>query len=279
MTAPIQEPTQARVDQGQEYRTRQLFRRPAPLPATPGSGGYLQPLGVKYAGNDFQVLTSLNAYLGGNDTSWYDGSWQWIQDSDSPYEGMAIESAIIGDWFPFPVGNVGPQGTGWAVAIWFAGDPDHGGKCEIEWATVSVDEAGNTSGPTGSDTSVLSGNDFEFWDATPPSWYNTANTSDLSHTYRFDTSDAALGWGGTNVLIERSPFVVAGADGTPLTANAGASSTFEWNREFNGGGGPDLWWWMRIRITGNGAGSDAANVRLGKIWVYRFNGSSNFVGG
>ncbi len=29
MTQPVSEPTQARLDQGQEFRTRQLFRRPA----------------------------------------------------------------------------------------------------------------------------------------------------------------------------------------------------------------------------------------------------------
>lgn len=247
-----------------------------PLPI---SGGGHQALGGKWAGNDFQVLTSLGGYTGGNDTSWYDGNWTVVQDNDSSFNGYALESSTIDDWFPFPVGNLGPQGTGYAVAVWFMGNPDEGGKCEIEWATVSVDEAGNTTGPIGSSTSVLSGNDFEFNDATPPSWYNTANTADLSHTYRFDTADAALGWGGNNVVIERSPFVVMGADGTPLSAHAGASSTFEWNREFNGGGGPDLWWWMRIRITGNGDGATDSTVRIGKVWVYRFNGASNFVGG
>lgn len=30
MTQPVQEPSQGRTDQGQEFRTRQLFRRPAP---------------------------------------------------------------------------------------------------------------------------------------------------------------------------------------------------------------------------------------------------------
>lgn len=30
MTAPVQEPTQGRQDSGQDWRTRQLFRRPAP---------------------------------------------------------------------------------------------------------------------------------------------------------------------------------------------------------------------------------------------------------
>lgn len=37
MTQPVQEPTQGRADQAQEFRTRQLFRRPASAPA--GSGG------------------------------------------------------------------------------------------------------------------------------------------------------------------------------------------------------------------------------------------------
>ncbi len=32
MTQPVQEPTQGRADQAQEFRTRQLFRRPAMLP-------------------------------------------------------------------------------------------------------------------------------------------------------------------------------------------------------------------------------------------------------
>lgn len=34
MTQPVQEPTQGRIDQGQEFRTRQLFRRPTVAPAS-----------------------------------------------------------------------------------------------------------------------------------------------------------------------------------------------------------------------------------------------------
>lgn len=36
MTQPVQEPSQGRTDAGQEFRTRQLFRRPAPAAATGG---------------------------------------------------------------------------------------------------------------------------------------------------------------------------------------------------------------------------------------------------
>ena len=35
MTQPVQEPTQARVDQGQEFRSRQLFRRPSTGSSSP----------------------------------------------------------------------------------------------------------------------------------------------------------------------------------------------------------------------------------------------------
>ena len=40
MTAPIQEPTQGRTDQAQEWKTRQLFRRPSP---GGGCGAWIEP--------------------------------------------------------------------------------------------------------------------------------------------------------------------------------------------------------------------------------------------
>lgn len=276
MTQPVQEPSQGRADQAQEFRTRQLFRRP-PLVAPGGSsGGYLQARGAQYSGFDFWVMTQNNGYNGGNGASWRDGTWEAIDDATSPFEGVALETVTDGDWFPFPLGNLGPLGTGYAVSFFYYGATDNA-QIDVEWATVSVDEFSNTSGPNGSTTSVLSYSDFEYWDATPPGWYNNSNLTP-DHGYRFDLSDTAFGW--TQRLYNLSTFTLGSADGTPLTANSpGYESTWDESSTFDAGGGPDLWWYMRIKVHGPGiTGSGGFRVRLGKVWVHRLNGVLDFVG-
>jgi hypothetical protein len=74
MTQPVQEPTQGRMDSGQEWRTRQLFRRPSPAPSL-ASG---LPFAIIYgtginllADTDQQQLVGLsNTYT--NDASIFD---------------------------------------------------------------------------------------------------------------------------------------------------------------------------------------------------------------
>lgn len=274
MTQPVQEPTQGRTDSAQEFRTRQLFRRPAIVNPGGSGGGYLQARGAKYAGFDFQVLTQNNGYNGGNGAGWRDGTWEYVEDAGCPFEGVSLLTLVDGDWFPFPLGNLGPQGTGYGVSFFYEGDPTNNGIVDIEFATVSVDELANTSGPNGSDTSVLSCSDFEFWDATPPGWYNNDNLTP-DHGYRFDLSDASAGW--TQALINVSTFHLNSPDGTPLTADSTAfGPTWDESSEFEAGGGPDLWWYMRIRV--NGTNSSGTKCNLGKVWVHRLNGVLDFVG-
>lgn len=274
MTQPVQEPTQGRTDQAQEFRTRQLFRRP-PLVNPTGSGGYLQAKGVQYLGTDFDLLTNNGTYTGGNGADWTDGSWVVVDDADCPFEQRALTTDTDGDWFPFPVGNLGPQGTGYGVAVWFKGAPTDGSLVNIEWATTGVDEAGITTGPKGSDTSVPGWQDFAFWDAPLPSWYNNDSLGEPSFRYQFDTADAAAGW--TVAVYERSNFYLDGVDGTMLTANGGGFGDWENSHSFNGGGGPDVWWWMRLRIAGADAGT-GFSATIGKVKVYRLNGTTSFVG-
>lgn len=241
----------------------------------PASGAYLQARGANYSGWDLCVPSRDSQYNGGNGASWYDGDWTFIDDATSPFGGVALETTTDGDWFPFALGNLGPQGTGYGVGFFFYGATDNA-QIDFEFATTSVDEFGNTSPATGTSTSVLAADDFEYWDATPPDWYNNGSL-DAAHGYRFDLSDTLFGW--TQRIINISTFNLTGADGTPLTANGGASPDWEDSGAFNGGGGPDLEWWMRVKVSGPGiTGSGGFRVRIGQIWLYRLNSQQDFVG-
>lgn len=59
MTQPVQEPTQGRVDQGQEFRTRQLFRRPAPISPTLRQTGYT----ITYGDGNTPLPTDPDLYI------------------------------------------------------------------------------------------------------------------------------------------------------------------------------------------------------------------------
>lgn len=271
MTQPVQEPSQGRTDQAQEFRTRQLFRRPSAV--TPGVSGYLQPSVHSVYGLEWQVLTSKGNWTGGNTaTDPTGGSWVPTDDSAAPFGGY-ISTTVDKDYFQFAMPNLGPQGSSYAVAVWYYGNTD-APQLEIEWATGPIDEAGNTTGPIGSDTSIVGPWDVAVWSATDFSWYNTNNAGDASHSWKWDSyaTGGGIGW---DVVVERSPFVIMGVDGTPLTANGSASTTFEWNREFNGGGGPGIAWWVRVLVNGKNASSSGYHAKIAGIRVYRFNGSSN----
>lgn len=241
------------------------------LEAVPPAGLYLNPFVQRIYGQEFLLLTSLNNFNGGNGTDPVGGSWTAVADSAAPWGGY-IESTVDDDWFAFPM-QLGPQYSGWAVAVWYYAASD-AGKFEIDWATSPADERSNTpTGPIGSSTSMISPLDWAYWGADAFSWYNTANTGDLSHTYKVDAYSVSPGWG--NPVVERSPFVIMGADGTMLTANGSASTLdFEWNRDFNGGGGRDVVWWCRIHTNGKNASSSGYRTRIAGITVYPFNAAS-----
>lgn len=244
-------------------------------PAAAASGSYLQAQGGLFGGAQFQVLTLLNSYSGGNGTDTRGGTWTWAADATSPFNGIRLQTSVDGDWWAFPVGNLGPQGAGYGVAVWYYRDVDTP-KFEIEWATVPVDEFGNTpSGPIGSSTSIIDPFDIDLYGATNFAWYNTANASDIAHSYKWDSYKASSPiW---DCVIGRSPFVLGGTDGTMLTANATNNSDWDSAKTFNGGGGPDVAWWMRVLV--NGKTGSAYNAKLGQVWVYRLNGAGNVVGG
>lgn len=257
--------------------TADLLRRVRRLEAVPAGAGpaYLQSQGAKIAGTDFEAATSFGNFNGGNGATSDGGSWDAVLDATSPFEGYALYTTVDQDWFAFALPTLGPRYTGYAVAVWFYGDTDYG-KFDIEWSTNVIDEFGNTSPAYGSATSVLGPNDIIYDNGPDFNWYNTNNLSDGSHTYRNDCyrTGGGVGWQG---IIERSPFFLGGADATPLTADGTATGDFEWNMEFNGGGGPDIAWWMRILVNGKNASSSGYKCRIGKIMVYRFNGASNMV--
>lgn len=275
MTQPVQEPTQGRLDAAQSWQTRQLLRRPGP--PIPAAGYYLQWRNALYRGREFQVITHNNNFQGGNGASWYDGQWEWIDDPTCPFDGVALSTSTDGDWFPFALGNLGPQGTGYGVSFWFYGDTT-GAEINIEFATTSVDEFDNTpSGPVGSTTSVLAAGDFEFWGATPPGWFNNDNTTP-DHGYKFDLSDGAAGWAIGNVIINASTFYLDAVDGTPLTADGVVDVSGLWDESsaFDAGGGTDLQWWMRMRVSPGGNAGTLATI--GQVWVHRLNSQHDFVG-
>jgi hypothetical protein len=222
-------------------------------------------------GPEWQVLTSKGNFTGGNTTGDpTDGSWVPNDDLTAPFGGY-LSTTVDHDYFSFAMPNLGPQGSSYAVAVWYYGGPD-APQLEIQWATGSIDEAGSTSGPIGSDTSIVGPNDVAFWSATDFSWYHTNNAGDTAHSWKWDAYAASGGW---DLVIERSPFYLAGVDGTPLTANGGSVGDFEWNRSFNGGGGPDIAWWVRILVNGKNGSSSGYNAKIAGIRVYRFNGASN----
>lgn len=237
----------------------------------PSQGSYLQALGRLWGGAQFQRLTSLNNYTGGNGSDYTAGNWQWQADATSPFNLIRLATDTDADWFPFPVGNLGPRGTGYAVAVWYYGNID-APKLKLEWATGPIDEQGNTSGPNGSTTSVVGPADIAFWGATAFGWYDTAApAADGWDTYKTGVS---IGW---QVVIERSPFFLDGVDGTPLTADASGFGGFGSCKAFNGGGGPDLWWWVRLLVDGKNASSSGFNAKIGQVEVYRLNGVDNSV--
>lgn len=256
-----------------DHQTR-IRRLEAVRPAAGGS--YLQWRSALYRGRQFQVLTANNNYQGGNGASWFDGQWEWVDDATCPFDGVALSTSVDGDWFPFALGNLGPEGSGYGVAFWYYGDAT-GAQIDLEFATTSVDEVDNTSGPVGSTTSVLAAGDFEFWDATPPGWYNNANLTP-DHGYRFDLSDGAAGWAIGNVIMNASTFFLNAADGTPLTADGVVDVSGNWDESsaFAAGGGPDLQWWMRMLVSPGGNAGTLATI--GQVWVYRLNSQQDFVG-
>ncbi len=271
MTAPVQEPSQDRTDQGLEYRSRQLFRRPAPAgtPGPPGAASYLQASVHSVYGLEWGVITDDGGYTGGNGSDATAGSWVPNIDLTSPWGGY-VETTVNGDWIAFGMPNLGPQFSGYGVAVWYNDGPDYG-KFQIEFATSSIDEFSDTG--IGSATSVTTPQDETIWGAPAFNWYNAA--SSLQWNYIVDPYSASPAWDFVPAI---SPFWLGGTDGTPLTANASGLGNWTIAKAFNGGGGPDIAWWCRIRVNGKNGSSSGFRCRIAGIRVYRLSGDVNAIG-
>lgn len=234
----------------------ELWRRVQILEAVvPPSGAYLQPDVKTVYGDEWRVMTSLNNFNGGNGSDYVGGSWTASADLTAPWGGY-IETTTNDDWFMVAMPNLGPQGSSYAVAVWYYADTDCG-KIEIEWATGPIDEFAGAG--VGSSTSIIGPNDIAYNSATALNWYNVNNGADPSHDYRWNAYSASPGWG---LVVERSPFWLGGADGTMLTANASGYGDFEWNKEFNGGGGADIVWWVRLHVYDKDVSSSGYRAKI-----------------
>jgi hypothetical protein len=72
MTQPVQEPTQGRTDSGQDWRTRQLFRRPSSV------GGLQYNIATVYGPHNI-------------------GDWLWVTTESSGYPGGMLFESLAGD--------------------------------------------------------------------------------------------------------------------------------------------------------------------------------------
>lgn len=257
------------VPDNQSQALGELWRRVQILEAVKQRGNYLQ-FGVGHVyGLEWGVLTDDGGYTGGNGTSATAGSWVPTYDTTVPWGGY-VETTVDGDWIAFGMPNLGPRYTGYGVAVWFRDFAD-AGKFQIEFATSSVDEFSNTTG-IGSATSIVTPQDDTVWGAPAFNWYNAA--SSLQWDYRLDAYAAAP---GDNFAPAISPFWIGGADGTALTANASGTGNWTTAKAFNGGGGPDIAWWCRVRVNGKNAASAGYRCRIYGIRVYRLSGDVNAI--
>lgn len=87
MTQPVQEPSQGRIDQGQEWRTRQLFRRPA-SPGTSAGASNISAIGS--AGQRSQTTTGGVLEIEFDDIWANDASFGYTQVSASRAQYITI---------------------------------------------------------------------------------------------------------------------------------------------------------------------------------------------
>lgn len=97
MTQPVQEPSQGRTDQAQEWRTRQLFRRPSAPPGPPGPGGAANISAIGSAGQRSQTCAgTLDIefnFIWANDPS-----FGYTQTTGSPLRAKYITISQEGFW-------------------------------------------------------------------------------------------------------------------------------------------------------------------------------------
>lgn len=247
MTQPVQEPTQGRVNQGLEFRTRQLFRRPSP-PA--GTAGSVRNTVMTYAlkGPDWLHFDEAGLY-----NNHYSSNFAF----DPAVPGGSYLSnepgGTTGDYFIMGA-PLGPQGARYSIDVVYDKSPT-GGRLFFEWQTALVD-------PT------ITAVEYPNLIAKPVvagTWYKDRNV-----TYHIDMYGAVpeIAW-VTGVVV----IYIGGADATMLSADGsapggGAPITTVFNgtvREMNGGGDGSVMWYLRSIVdstvnSGNTSGDKDCRV-------------------
>jgi hypothetical protein len=237
-------------------RVSRLERRPGPQAS--GPTGYMTP-------PSFEIGPLMMRWLNASGVGGTLEGFSWTTDTSLPTDGYLGASSVDDHiLLGFPLG---PYGSIWSVGFGYHQNTS-GGTFRTEWGTTKIDEAGEYAlgwpsdpSPFGTETSV----------AHPITLEGSANEVDFYHT---GGDDYNLNTAGSDAWVwvdNRSEFVIAGDNGSKLSANGVAMSSSPWpDNYFNGprafmtgGGDPSVYWWMRLRIT------SAGPVRIGWIKVYR----------
>lgn len=259
MTQPVQEPSQGRTDQAQDFRTRQLFRRPS---SSGTASGVYENSCVKYACSGLEWGT-LNHYPGAGA----------VIDSTAKFGGY-IQTTTNGGFFAVGM-PLGPAGSTWTIQMVFASSAD-GGQCVAEWRTSSV------NGPLlfdGLDYPQAIGGPDPLGSAT---WYKPdAGAVRTVDTYVAVPADSYSFGGGSPIGF--NSIYVNGADGQMLTADGGSAVPAAYGtpstRSMDAGGDGSVIWWLRIRCSGKNAASAGYRIRVYYLSVARTendNGSNLF---
>ena len=239
MTAPIQEPTPGRTDQSLEWKTRQLFRRPAPVAA--GSVYHNPAINYELSGTDWWF--------------YYDDGNRFIfapvRDSTAPSGNYFQSNSAFPNAY-FIVGcPLGPAGSRWAVDMWWSKGPDYG-MIDLEWQTTPGEVTGFTSETIGGAITSPSGG----------TWYKAGTSATAIDAYAAADSDTAYD-------TQLNLITPTGADGDMLTADGTSSSIFTATADMNGGGDGSVWWWLRVKVASKNASSSGYKCRIHSLRIRR----------
>lgn len=250
MTQPVQEPSQGRTDQGQEFRTRQLFRRPAPASA-----------GVPQWPLSYDVLPYLRPYIGMDyDTAYGFGSS--VVDATYPPAGFYTDNLSGGSFRDdasfISYFRLGPQGSAWCLNFVVETGTDCG-KVETEWATLPESSPGQGYPSDGLGLPPNS-SDYTF------NWYKPFGGNYLVPDFYAGITSK------TDTYQEWNPFRIMGTDGTALTADGADDGYFGYS-EFNGGAGL---WALRIRVNGKDVAATDYKTRFSMMRLSRIGSVGNW---
>lgn len=249
MTQPVQEPTQGRQDQGQDFRTRQLFRRPTM--STAGYPMWNTPIIVNFA----YLNAASNAIESSPGGAGSYAANDWTIDGTYPAGGYwkCTNDVTYVSW----VVNLGPKGSVWGIRPLIAEGTNYG-KLEVQFASLSWTnyytgdppyEIGQFTGLTGSAGNGYTGGQ-------PVEGGNSFVTLDYIDCYA--AADNVF-----RIESDYQKFRIAGDDGvlgTSFTSNI--RGWYDWD------GGSGL---HRVKLVTNGqnASSTGYEMRLGGFALFR----------